>query len=139
MRKGSIAVMLAAGCLGAQAATALWQPVPGAPEMQVDTGSLEAQGSLVTAWVRLAGSSQVLRGAAFEPGGTLPPHHRRVVEAQVDCHRRTVRTLGSQALDTRGRPVYMATVRGRALPLPADEGLGWLYDALCELARARAQ
>lgn len=138
MRRLAIAAVMW-GCAVQASAAPEWLAVPGAPEIRVNLGALEQDRHLVTAWVRFSGSSRVLRGTAFEPGGKLPPHHQRQVLAQVDCQRRTVRALGTEAYDVKGRPVYMASVPGQAMPLPADEGLAWLYDALCEVARARSQ
>ncbi len=138
MHRLAIAAVMGAWAAHAGAAPE-WSAVPGAPEIQVNLGALEQDRHLVTAWVRLSGGSRVLRGAAFEAGGKLPPHHMRQVAVQVDCQRRTLRALGAEAHDVKGRPVYMASVPGQAVPLPTDEGVAWLYDALCEVARARSQ
>ncbi len=124
---------------GAQAQAPGWLAVPGAAELQVHAGSLDQHNGLVRAQVRLAGSTSLMRGSAFEPVGRLPAHHRRVVALQFDCARRTVQLLGTQAFDARDRPIAMDATPGPVVALPGDESAGWLYDAVCELARARAQ
>ena len=140
MRARTLGWMLAgAMAFGAQARTPDWLAVPGAAELQVHAGSLDQHNGLVTARVRLAGSTRLMRGAAFEPVGRLGAHHRRVVSLQFDCMRRTVRLLDTQTFDARDRPLSMDATPGPVVPLPGDESAGWLYDAVCELARARAQ
>jgi hypothetical protein len=115
-----------------------WMPVPGAAVTQVDLGALRVQGSMVTTWVRHAGALGGWGSLNVEPPGKQPAAQRSVLLVAFDCHRRTARTLATQAFDARGAPLFMSSVPGATVPLPANDDLGWTYDALCEIARSRA-
>ena len=138
MRTLPVAFVLCAG-LAAGAAASGWQAVPGAAEIEIDAATVEVRRSLVTTWVRYPGSPRLLGGLDPQPGGKLRSPHRSVHLTQFDCHRRTVRTMETHAYGSRGAAIYMSSVPGPVLPLPADEAIAWTYDAVCELARSRAQ
>lgn len=138
MRNQAIAAVLCAVSGMAQAAPE-WRAVPGAPDISIDIASLQAQRDGVSAWVRIAGSGRELGALRPEPQGRKRANvHRLVVHAQFDCRRRTLRILEAQGYLGSGAPAFMSSVPSAAGPLPADEGLGWTYDAACEYARARA-
>ena len=112
------------------AGAAEWQPVPGAPDLSVDTTSLQQERSQVAAWIRWWGRAPL--GAAPAPTARV---HRTVLRTAFDCSRRTVRVLAAHAYDSRGAAVFMSSVPGPEQPVRGEE-LTWAYDAVCEAARA---
>jgi hypothetical protein len=134
----AVVAVLSAG-FAAGAAASQWHAVPGAQEVEIDAAAMEVHRSMVTTWVRYPGSPRLLGGLDPQPGGKLRSAHRSVHLTQFDCHKRTVRTLETHAYGSRGAAIYMSSVPGPVLPLPSEEAIAWTYDAVCELARARAQ
>ena len=127
-------VAAASLCLAAAAHAATWSPVPGAPDVEIDTGSLQQQQARVSAWLRWWGRpSLVPELAAF--GARGPRVQRTVLRAEFDCSGRTVRVLAAHAYGASGAPVFMSSVPG---PQHAVHGadLEWAYDAACEAARS---
>lgn len=129
-------------CLRAIAATAFglaataavaadWQPVPGAPDLQVDVRSLQQERTRVLAWLRWWGRSALLPAPV---AARSPRVQRSTVLTEFDCSRRTLRALAANAYDSDGGAVFMSSAPGPVLPVP-DGDLGWAYDALCEAAR----
>ena len=112
------------------AGAAEWLPVPGAPDLAIDTGSLLQERAQVAAWIRWWGRAPLLADPV--PAGRV---HRTVLRTAFDCSRRTVRVLAAHAYDSRGAPVFMSSVPGPEQPVRGDE-LAWAYDAVCEAARA---
>jgi hypothetical protein len=129
---------LAASGLVAQPVLAdRWSPLPGAPELAVDLGSLRQEQARVTVWVRWWGWPMAV--VALQPQVPRPARATRsVLLAEFDCAQRTVRSLATHAYDAAGTPVLMSSVPGPLLPLPGEE-LGWTYDAVCEMARNGAR
>jgi hypothetical protein len=114
-----------------------WSPVPGAPELALDLGSLRQDHARVSVWVRWWGWPATV--VALSPQLTRPPRATRsVVLTEFDCTRRTLRALAAHAYDASGTPVLMSSVPGPVLPLQGEE-LGWTYDAVCEMARNGAR
>jgi hypothetical protein len=130
---------LAAFLLGlpCAAAAADWRAVPGAVELEADVASLERQASLVSAWVRYAGQVPAMQAFVVKPHAEAAPHYRTVLLARVDCHRRTLQSLATQGFRSDGKPVLMSSVPSAVLPVPDAAVVTALYDAICELARAR--
>jgi hypothetical protein len=129
---------LATCILVAQPAVAeRWSPVPGAPELALDLGSLRQEQARVSVWVRWWGWPATV--VALSPQITRPPRATRsVVLTEFDCTRRTLRALAADAYDAAGTPILMSSVPGPLLPLQGEE-LGWTYDAVCEMARNGAR
>lgn len=109
----------AAGPVLAQAPR--WTPVPGAPEVLLDLRSVQFRGSMAQGWVKNL------------PG---PLSSRAATLARFDCQARTLQVLGTIGYDAQGKPVTSDSLPGRAMPLPDQESMGWVYDALCEGARS---
>jgi len=127
----------ACGLLAGAAAAASWWPVPGAPELALDLGSLRQEHARVTVWVRWWGWPVAV--VALQPQVTRPPRATRsVVLAEFDCAHRTLRALATHAYDAAGTPILMSSVPGPWLPVQGEE-LGWTYDAVCEMARTGAR
>lgn len=132
----AVPALLAAGALlvagGARAAT--WSPVPGAPDVEIDTGTLQQQQERVSAWLRWWGRPALVPGlAAF--GARGPRVQRTVVRMEFDCVQRTVRVLAAHAYASDGAPVFMSSVPGPQQAVNGSE-LAWTYDAVCEAARS---
>ncbi|TWO70639.1 hypothetical protein FN976_13855 [Caenimonas sedimenti] len=125
----------AALCLGATvAAQAAWRPVPGAPDLDIELGSMQAEHSLVAVWVRSWGRHALLPDLATH--GARPPRiQRTALRLEFDCSRRTMRVLAANAYATTGAPAFMTSTPGPVLPVTGDD-LGWAYDAVCEAARS---
>ncbi|NML47010.1 hypothetical protein HHL11_24915 [Ramlibacter sp. G-1-2-2] len=121
-----LAIACVAACSGASAAA--WFPVPGAPEVNVDLGSLEQQGQRVVLWVRWWGRAPLLAQDA-------PAVHRSTLRLEFDCGARAVRMLEAQGHDAQGRAVFMSSVPGPSRKVTGED-LAWTYDAVCEAARA---
>lgn len=117
--------------LGSGVAAAGWQPVPGAPDVQVDAASIQHERTKVVAWLRWWGRP------AFLPATDVRAVrvHRSTVLAEFDCAQRTLRPLAANGYDSAGTAVFMASTPGPAQPVRGEE-LGWTYDALCEAARS---
>ena len=131
IRAAALALVLAAGAAGA---APRWLPVPGAPDIAIDAGSVDVQGSLVT--VSVGGPPSLLRplrDASDRNGATW---HRAVLRTQFDCGHRQLRVLGLVGYGTAGQVMQASTTAGSARPVPADAAGEALYDASCELARA---
>ena len=110
-----------------------WTPVPGAPDVAIDLGSVQQERARVTVWVRWWGQPALLPELAVH--GARPPRiHRTAQRTEFDCSRRTMRTLAVHAYDGAGSPVFMSSVPGAVRPVAGGE-LGWTYDAVCEAAR----
>lgn len=132
-RLAGLAILLAAASFPALGQGARWSAVPGAPEVLLDLPSVQFRGATVRAWVR-----NLPGGVPVQPvsAGTGALHHRTAVLTQFDCQARTLQVLGTLAYDAAGKPLASASLPGRPAPVPPGEAMGWLYDALCEGARA---
>lgn len=119
--RSSILWLIAAGAFPALAQAPRWAPVPGAPEVLIDLRSVQFRGSTAQGWVKNL------------PG---PWPSRSATLARFDCQARTLQVMASIGYDAQGRPVTSASLLGRPGPLPEDEAMGWVYDALCEGARS---
>jgi len=130
----ALAAAIALGCGATGACAARWQPVPGAPEVDVDLRSLYHQRPRVVAWVRWPGRAPLATGLAA-PGQQLLRIYRTAMRAEFDCALRTVRVLAANAYDSGGQVLYMSSLPGAAQPVPGGD-MAWTYDAVCEAARA---
>ena len=136
MRRMAIAAMLCASSAMASAAPD-WRVVPGATELALDLSSLQSQRDGASIWIRAAGSGREFGALIPEAlGRKRAALHKLVVHVQFDCRQRTLRLLEAQGYLGNGAPAFMSSVPSAAGPLPADEALGWAYDAVCELVRA---
>jgi hypothetical protein len=132
-----LTALVASGLVAQPVLAQRWSPVPGAPELAVDLGSLRQEHARVTVWVRWWGWPATV--VALSPQLTRPPRvTRSVVLTEFDCTGRTLRALAAHAYDAAGTPVLMSSVPGPLLPLQGEE-LGWTYDAVCEMARNGAR
>jgi hypothetical protein len=113
---------------------ATWQPVPGAPEVEIDMAALQQEGTRVRAWLRWRGRPALVPELAAH-GVRLPRVARTALRAEFDCGHRTVRTVAAHAYDGNGVPVFMSSVPGPVAPVRGAD-LEWAYDAVCEAARA---
>ena|SRR5690349_12698025 len=123
-----------AGCVFPAAATGTWRAVPGAPDVEVDLGSLQHERTRVSAWLRWWGRPALVPELAAW-NARAPRVHRTVLRAEFACGRRTWRVLATHAYGGEGAPLYMSSVPGAVLPVQDGE-LAWAYDAVCEAARA---
>jgi hypothetical protein len=129
-------VAATASCLVASAAAqaAVWRPVPGAPDVEIELGSLQMEHSRVLIWVRWWGRHALL--PAFATQGARPPRiQRTALRLEFDCGRRTMRVLAANAYATAGAPSFMTSTPGAVVPVAGDD-LVWTYDAVCEAARS---
>ena len=113
-----------------------WQPVPGAPDLQVDLATMQARGASVELWVRGLALKTVARMDASV--STTAKWHRTMARLQMDCRTRVGQGLGVLGYDSRGRLVHASSVTSARFALPAEGDLAALYDAACELARSQA-
>jgi hypothetical protein len=131
-----VAALLLAAAFPARGQAARWTPVPGAPEVLLDLPSVQFRGALVRAWVKNLPGPLALQAVRAAASGEQALHHRSAVLAQFDCQARTLQILGTIAHDAAGKPLASASLPGRAAPVPREDAIGWVYDALCEGARA---
>ena len=124
---------LLAGATVTAAAGAAWHGVPGAPELEIDLGSMQQERTRVRAWLRWRGRPALLPELAAWNAGA-PRVHRTVLRTEFDCARRTWRSLATHAYGSEGAALYMSSVPGPVLPV-RDAELAWAYDAVCEAAR----
>ena len=124
--------------LGAGPARAVtdWQPVPGAPQLQLELASMQARGAVVEVWVRGLGIGSV----ALLASHAVPPArgHRTLARLLLDCRTRKGQGLGVLAYDAAGRLVQASSVPSATFAWPAEGELAPVYDAACELARSQA-
>ncbi|MBA2964426.1 MULTISPECIES: hypothetical protein [Ramlibacter] len=132
------AFILALACSGGAASAAPdWRPVPGAPDLDVDVAFVQQQGSVVTTWVRSAGTTGLAARLAGQGGIRPPAQRRQVLLADFDCATRTIRAQAAVGYDAAGRLLASSSVPGPLVPIPGDEDLALAWDAVCELARDR--
>ncbi|MGE4241169.1 hypothetical protein [Ramlibacter sp.] len=134
LRPLAVCAALCASVLMDAAMAATWRAVPGAPELDMDIASLQADRSRVDVWLRWRGRSPLVTETATFAARS-PRIHRTSVLVEFDCARRVLRTLAASAHDAAGRPVYMSSVPGEPAQI-REEDLAWAYDAACEAARA---
>src|SRR5437868_200629 len=92
---------IAGGLLAGAAAAAQWQPVPGAPDLEIDMASLQQDRMRVTAWLRWWGRPPLVPElAAWSVRGTRV--QRTALRTEFDCAHRTLRTLAANAYDGTG-------------------------------------
>jgi hypothetical protein len=138
MRRAAIVLVLSLTCLAATAASRDWRTVPGTEDIEVEIGSVQQQGSTVTAWVRSLAVSGALDRLVREQGRDLPKHRHTAVLAQADCRARNVKPMALVAYGPTGAPVWSTGVPGKGVAPEGGEAIAWLYDSLCEMGRATA-
>lgn len=124
---------LLAGCAVPAAAAGTWRAVPGAPEVEIDLGSLQQERTRVSAWLRWRGRPALVPELTAW-SARAPRVHRTVLRSEFDCAHRTWRVLATHTYGGDGAPLSMASVPGPVLPV-RDAELAWAYDAVCEAAR----
>lgn len=125
----------AGGCLWTAVATAAtWRPVPGAPEVEIEFGSMELERTRVLVWLRMAGRPALVPELAAH-GARAPRISRTALRTEFDCGHRTMRILAANAYDSGGATTFMSSIPGPVLPVQGED-MGWTYDAVCEAARA---
>jgi hypothetical protein len=134
LRKLALAIVASSLCGAGAATAAAWQPVPGAPEVEVDLASLQQERTLVRAWVRWWGRSALVPELTAH-GPRAPRVQRTAARTEFDCSRRTMRTLATNAYDGGGAALSMSSTPGPVLPVKGED-MSWTYDAVCEAARA---
>lgn len=127
---------LLATVLPASGQVARWTPVPGAPEVLLDLPSVQFRGATVRAWVRNLPGAQAMQAVSATGAAGRSGPQRHAVLAQFDCQARTLQVLATTLYDAAGKPLASASVPGRPAPVPREDAIGWVYDALCEGARS---
>ena len=120
-------------CLSAPA-EASWRPVPGAPDVDIELGSIQVEHPRVVVWARWWGRHALLPELATQ--GVRPPRiQRTALRLEFDCSRRTMRVLAANAYASSGAPTFMTSTPEVVRPVAGDD-IGWAYDAACEVARS---
>lgn len=107
-----IALACAASCtLAAGSAAASWRPVPGAPEVEIQLGSMQLERTRVVVWLRWWGRHPLVPEPAV-PGARQARVHRTALRTEFDCSQRTTRMLAANAYDGAGAALSMASTAG---------------------------
>ena len=110
-----------------------WHPVPGAPDVAVELGSMQLERTRVVVWVRWWGRHALVPELALR-GARAPRVQRTALLTEFDCSQRTMRVLAVNAYDGSGTPTFMSSTPGPLGPVQGEE-MEWTYDAVCEVAR----
>ena len=130
-----VRVAAIATCLSASAAAdAAWRPVPGAPDVDIELGTMQVEHTRVVVWARWWGRHALLPDVATQ--GARPPRiQRTALRLEFDCGHRTMRVLAANAYASSGAPTFMTSTPEAPRPVAGDD-LAWTYDAVCEAARS---